>query len=225
MDKLNVKAWAELGALTLAMALLLFISAGTFRYWQAWEFLVIFFTGSALTDLYLMRHDRSLLCRRMKAGPAAEKLTTQKIVMGLVWIGFAGLLVVSALDHRFGWSVRSLIPVIAGDVLVVVGFYVVFLVYRQNTFTSATIEIAPGQKVVSAGPYAFLRHPMYFGSLLFLIGMPLALGSYWGLAVLIPMLIVFFWRIAEEEKLLIKSLPGYAEYREKVHSRLFPGVY
>jgi protein-S-isoprenylcysteine O-methyltransferase Ste14 len=225
MDKLHVKAWAELGALTLAMALLIFIPAGTVRYWQAWEFLVLFVAGSSLTNLYLIRHDRSLLCRRVKAGPTAEKLTTQKAVMGIATVGLAGLLVISALDHRYDWSTRSLVPVVAGNVLVAAGFYIVFLVYRQNTYTSATIEIAADQTVVSAGPYALLRHPMYSGSLLFLLGMPLALGSYWGLAVLVPILGVLIWRIAEEEKLLTKSLPGYAEYRDKVHSRLIPGVF
>jgi protein-S-isoprenylcysteine O-methyltransferase Ste14 len=220
-----MKAWAELGALAGAMALLLFIPAGTVRYWQAWDFLTVFIAASSLTNLYLIRHDRSLLCRRVKAGPTAEKLASQKIVMFIASVGFAGLLVIPALDHRFGWSPRSPVTVIAGNALVVVGFYVVFLVYRQNTFTSATIEIADNQKVVSAGPYALLRHPMYSGSLLFLLGMPLALGSLWGLVLLVPMLIILIWRIHDEESLLAERLPGYPEYREKVHARLIPGVF
>jgi protein-S-isoprenylcysteine O-methyltransferase Ste14 len=225
MSKLSVKAWAELGALSAAMALLLFVPAGTVRYWQAWDFLAIFVAGSALTNLYLIRHDRSLLCRRVKAGPTAEQLISQKIVMFIASVGFAGLLVVPALDHRFAWSPQSPVVLIVGNMLVVLGFYVVFLVYRQNTFTSATIEIADDQKVVSAGPYAFLRHPMYAGSLLFLLGMPLALGSLWGLGLLVPMLIILMWRISDEEDLLAKRLPGYLEYRKKVHARLIPGVF
>lgn len=225
MSKLNVKAWAELGALTAAMALLLFIPAGTVRYWQAWDFLTLFLLGSALTNLYLIRHDRSLLCRRVKAGPTAETLTSQKIVMFIASVGFAGLLVIPAFDHRFAWSPQSPVIVVAGNALVMLGFYMVFLVYRQNTFTSATIEIADGQKVVSAGPYAMLRHPMYAGSLLFLLGMPLALGSLWGLVLLVPMLIILMWRISDEENLLAEHLPGYLEYRDKVHARLIPGIF
>lgn len=225
MSKLNVKAWAELGALTAAMALLLFIPAGTVRYWQAWDFLTLFLLGSALTNLYLIRHDRSLLCRRVKAGPTAETLTSQKIVMFIASVGFAGLLVIPAFDHRFARSPQSPVIVVAGNALVMLGFYMVFLVYRQNTFTSATIEIADGQKVVSAGPYAMLRHPMYAGSLLFLLGMPLALGSLWGLVLLVPMLIILMWRISDEENLLAEHLPGYLEYRDKVHARLIPGIF
>jgi protein-S-isoprenylcysteine O-methyltransferase Ste14 len=220
-----MKAWAELGALSAAMALFLFIPAGTVRYWQAWDFLAIFIAGSALINLYLIRHDRSLLCRRVKAGPTAERLTSQKIVMLIASVGFAGLLVIPALHHRFAWSPQSAAVLIVRNMLVVLGFCVVFLVFRQNTFTSATIEIADDQKVVSAGPYAFLRHPMYAGSLLFLLGMPLALGSLWGLVLLAPMLIILMWRITDEERLLVKRLPGYLEYRKKVHAWLIPGVF
>lgn len=95
-------------------------------------------------------------------------------------IGFIGLLVVPALDHRFGWSMAPFPVVIDGETLVAIGFYFIFLVYRENTFTSATIEVAKDQKVISTGPYALARHPMYASAFLYLIGTPLALGSYWG---------------------------------------------
>ena len=145
--------------------------------------------------------------------------------MLLASIGFIGLLVVPALDHRFRWSSVPAYGVIAGNLLTVVGFYITFLVYRENTFTSATIEVASDQRVVSTGPYAVARHPMYAGGLLYLLGMPLALGSYWGLLVFVAVLPALIWRLLEEEKFLVKNLPGYVEYCAKVRWRLIPKVF
>jgi protein-S-isoprenylcysteine O-methyltransferase Ste14 len=115
--------------------------------------------------------------------------------------------------------------VILGDILVVIGLYFIFLVYKENTYTSATIEVAEGQKVISTGPYALVRHPMYASALLYIIGTPLALGSYWGFLALAFMVSFLIWRLFDEEKFLTKNLPGYAEYRKKVHYRLVPYVW
>jgi protein-S-isoprenylcysteine O-methyltransferase Ste14 len=222
---LNVKAWLGLFSLAVVMGLLLFTAAGTVRYWQGWTFLAVFFAASLLTTLYLMKRDRTLLQRRLAAGPTAEKGQTQKFIMLLMSIGFVGLLVVPAFDHRFAWSRVPFYAEIAGDILVATGFFIGFLVFRENTFTSATIEIAADQKVISTGPYAHLRHPQYAGALLYLLGMPLALGSWWGLLVLAAMVPFLIWRLLDEEKLLARDLPGYAEYPGRVRSRLIPGVY
>src|SRR5215469_8037916 len=134
------------------MGLLLFVPAGTTRYREAWVHLAIFTGASLLVSLYLMRKDPALLQRRMRGGPTAEKRTTQKIIMLFASIGFIALLVVPALDFRFGWSSVPVPVEIAGDLLVAIGFYFIFLVYKENSFTSATIEIAAGQKVISTGP-------------------------------------------------------------------------
>jgi protein-S-isoprenylcysteine O-methyltransferase Ste14 len=139
--------------------------------------------------------------------------------------GFIALLVVPALDYRFGWSAVPLSVVTAGNILVAIGFYLIFLVYKENTFTSATIEIVENQKVVSTGPYALVRHPMYASALLYLIGTPLALGSYWGLLALVFMMSFLTWRLLDEEKFLAMNLPGYVEYQEKVRHRLVPYVW
>jgi protein-S-isoprenylcysteine O-methyltransferase Ste14 len=136
--------------------------------------------------------------------------------------GFIALLVVPALDHRFGWSTVPAGVVIAADLLVALGFYLIFLVYRENTFTSATIEVAENQTVVSTGPYAVVRHPMYASASLYLFGMPLALGSYWGLLVAAAMIPFLIWRLVDEERFLSTNLPGYSEYLEKVPYRLVP---
>ena len=221
----NTKAWLGLISLALAMALTLFVPAGTVYYVQAWGYLTIFFGASALITLYLEKHDPELLKRRLSAGPTAEKETTQKIIMLFASIGFIALLVVPALDYRFGWSTVPTALVVLGDVLVAAGFYLIFLVYKENTFTSATIEIAADQKVIATGPYAIVRHPMYSGGLLLFVGMPLALGSYWGLLVFVATTPFLLWRLFDEERFLSKNLPGYAEYKSKVSSRLIPRVF
>ena len=135
-----------------------------------------------MITLYLMRKDPALLERRLRGGLAAEKKRTQKIIMLFVSIGFIALLVVPGFDYRYGWSRVPLYVVIAGDLLTALGFFVTFLVYKANTFAFATIQVTAHQKVISTGPYAVLRHPMYAGGSLYLLGTPLALGSYLGVA-------------------------------------------
>ena len=225
MGKLNTRAWLGLAFVTIAMALLLFISAGTIHYWQAWTYLVVYFLASLLITLYLMKRDPALLQRRLRGGPTAEKTKTQQISMHFASAGFIGSIIIPALDHRFAWSHMPFYVAIAGDILIVVSFYIMFVVFRENTFASATIQIAEGQKVISTGLYAHVRHPMYAGGSLLFIGTPLALGSYWGLlafAVVLPALIC---RLLDEEKFLAKNLPGYVEYCSSVHWRLIPGVF
>src|SRR5262249_20359725 len=155
---------------------LIFGTAGTMQYWQAWVYVSIFLGASVLTTLYLMEKDPPLLARRMRGGPTFERESTQRIIMVFTSLGFIALLVVPALDHRFGWSAVPVWCVVLGDVLVAIGFYLIFLVYRENTFTAATIEVAAGQKVISTGPYAVVRHPMYASGALYILGTPLALG-------------------------------------------------
>jgi protein-S-isoprenylcysteine O-methyltransferase Ste14 len=221
----GIRAGLGITLLAVVMGLLLFIPAGTARFWQAWAYLGVFFEAALLITLYLMKKDPALLERRLSGGPSAEKRTSQKIIMSFASIGFVALLVVPALDFRFKWSTVPLYLTISGDILTALGFYVVFLVYKENSFTSATIEVARDQKVISTGPYAIVRHPMYAGSFLYLLGMPLALGSYWGLlalAILVPSLI---WRLFDEELFLSKNLSGYAAYCAKLRWRLIPGVF
>ncbi|HXJ82730.1 MAG TPA: isoprenylcysteine carboxylmethyltransferase family protein [Candidatus Methylomirabilis sp.] len=225
MTHLNAKAWWSLAILVMVMGLLQFVSAGTVRYWQGWVYLTIFTGTSIVASAYLMRHDPALLERRMRAGPTAEKQAAQKLIMLCTSIGFIALLVVSALDVRFGWSAVPLAGVLVGDVLVVTGFSLIVLVYRENSFASATIEIAHDQKVVSTGPYAIVRHPMYGSGSLYLLGTPLALGSYWGLIIAGLMVPFLIWRLLDEERLLAKHLPAYTEYQQRVRHRLVPFVW
>jgi protein-S-isoprenylcysteine O-methyltransferase Ste14 len=225
MTRLNARAWLALAVLAAALGLLLFGAAGTMRYWQAWVYLSLFLGASLLTTLYLMRKDPALLERRMRGGPFAEKEATQRLIMAFTSLGFIALLVVPALDRRFGWSSVPVYGVVAGDVLVAVGLYLVFLVYRANTFASATIEVAVEQKVITTGPYAVVRHPMYASASLYTFGTPLALGSYWGFLALAAMMPFLIWRLVDEEKVLARNLPGYTEYQQRVRHRLVPLIW
>ena len=222
---LEVRAWLSLAALAVVMGLVLFGFAGTLHYWHAWIYLLLFFGLSAAITLDLMRHDPALLERRMKGGPTAERRPLQRFLMLGASLGFIALLVVPALDFRLGWSVVPLGGVVLGDALFVLGFGFIGRVYRENTFTSATIEVAEGQHVITTGPYAIVRHPMYASASLYLVGTPLALGSYWGFVAVVGMLPFLIWRLLDEERLLVLELPGYTDYRRKVRFRLVPGVW
>jgi len=225
MNILHLKAFAGLLFLLVAMAALLFVPAGTTDYWQAWTFLAVYFACSIALSLYLMIADPALMQRRMRGGPTAEKQPVQKIIMVITSLGFVGLLVVPALDHRFAWSQMPPTMALAGDLLVGIGWLAIFFVFRENSFSSATIELAPDQKVISTGPYALVRHPMYAGALVMLLGIPIALGSWWGMLVLAAILPALIWRLFEEEKFLARNLAGYVEYQNKVRYRLIPTIW
>ena len=203
----------------------IFLPAWTLNYWQGWVYIVVFVGCSVLITLYLWKNDPKLLERRVSGGPVAERQAAQKVIMMLACAGFIALVVVPALDHRLQWSHVPSSITILGNILVTLGFLIVFVVFRENSFSSATIEVASDQRVVSTGPYAIVRHPMYAGGLILLIGTPLALGSYTGLFALAAMTPVLIWRLFDEERFLSGSLPGYTDYCAKVRWRLIPGVF
>jgi protein-S-isoprenylcysteine O-methyltransferase Ste14 len=212
-----------LGAI--ALGVLLFLPAWTLNYWQAWVFIVVFMGSVNAIGVYLSIKDPELLERRKKAGPAAETRMAQKIIISVAILGFIAMLVFSAFDHRFAWSRVPPYVSLAGDVLVALGLLIDFFVLRANSFGASTIQTVEDQKVISTGPYAHVRHPMYAGVLVMCIGVPLALGSWWGLAFLALTTLVLMWRILDEEKLLKKDLPGYIEYSQQVRYRLVPNLW
>jgi protein-S-isoprenylcysteine O-methyltransferase Ste14 len=225
LSKLAAKTTFGFANLILLLAIALFAPAWTFCFWQALLYLLIFASSSAAITLYLWKHDQGLLSRRVSAGPIAEKTRAQQIIQLFASVGFLAILVVPSLDRRFSWSRVPLWIVLAGDLLVALGFYIVFQVFCVNTFTSATVEVTERQTVVSTGPYALVRHPMYSGVLVMLFGTPLALASWWGLIGYVLMVAVIVIRILDEEKLLLASLSGYTEYVARVRNRLVPGVW
>jgi protein-S-isoprenylcysteine O-methyltransferase Ste14 len=202
--------------------LLLFVPAGTFNYWQAWVFLVVVAISVWIPPVYLLRTNPAALQRRMRGGPAAEGRMAQKVLIAGLYLSLAAMVVVSALDHRFGWSPVPTAICLVGDVLVAVGLGVVGLVLIQNSYAASTVQVEAGQTVVSTGLYGLVRHPMYTGNVIMLLGIPLALGSYWGLVFVVPGLIVLAVRIRDEEKLLQEELTGYREYAQTVRHRLVP---
>ena len=211
--------------LVTALGILLLLPAWTVDYWQAWVYLSVFIASSALITAYLWKKDQKLLERRVNAGPGAESERSQKRIQVLASLAFMGAMILPSLDHRFSWSAVPLPITITGDVLVALGFLIVFLVFKANTFTAATIAVTADQNVVSTGPYSLVRHPMYSGALVMLFGTPLALGSWWGLAMFIPMMLTIAWRARDEERFLRENLRGYEDYCQAVRYRLVPFVW
>lgn len=204
------------------LGILLFLPAGTLNYWQAWVFIVVFMISVNVIGVYLSLKDPELLERRKKFGPGTEQSPLQKIIMSIAILTTLGLFVFCALDYRFGWSPVPAYVSVIGDVLVALGLFIDLLVFKENSYGGSTIETVEDQKVISTGPYGLVRHPMYIGVLIMLIGVPLALGSWWGLAILVLTVPVLILRILDEEKLLEKDLPGYKEYEQQVQYRLVP---
>jgi protein-S-isoprenylcysteine O-methyltransferase Ste14 len=225
MNKLVPQALLSylLGAVILG--LLLFIPAGTLNYWQAWVFIFVFTTSVNAIGVYLSIKDPALLERRKNVGPAAEQNTAQRIIMSLAMIGIISLFIYCALDHRFMWSPVPAYISLAGSFIVALGLYLNLLVFKENSFGGSTVQTFDDQTVISTGPYAIVRHPMYVGVLIMMTGVPLALGNWMGLAFLVIALPALAWRIVDEEKLLKKDLPGYVEYSQKVRYRLVPYIW
>src|SRR6266487_678774 len=225
MNSLAAKSFIGLAQLIVVLAILLFLPAWSFNYWQAWIFLLIFSISVFIITLYFLREDPKLIESRLKAGPGAEQQTSQKIIQALASLFFILPFIIASLDHRFGWSNVPTYLIILGDLFVALGLFFVFLVFRENTFTSATIELRDEQQVISTGPYALVRHPMYAGAFIMLLGVPLALGSWWAFIPVFLLFAAIAWRLLEEEKFLAKNLPGYTSYREKVRYRLIPFIW
>ncbi|MED5814925.1 isoprenylcysteine carboxylmethyltransferase family protein [Mycolicibacterium sp. 050232] len=208
-----------------ALGALLFLPAGTFNYWQAWAFLAVYAGLSMYFTVYLLRKDKAIVERRMRVGQKAETRPVQKGVVAVIAVLSVATPVFCGFDHRFGWSPVPTVISLVGFAMFVVGLGITMFVIIQNNYASANITVESEQKLVSTGLYGLVRHPMYMGALLMVAGMPLALGSWWALAVLVPVLILYAFRIQDEEKLLRQQLAGYGEYTQRVHYRLVPLVW
>ncbi|OBJ87067.1 methyltransferase family protein [Mycobacterium asiaticum] len=210
---------------TVFFGMVVFYPAGTLRYWQGWVFVAIFAVASLVPSAYLARTNPAALQRRMHAGPRAETRTVQKFIIVGAFAALFALMALSALDHRFGWSAVPAAVTVLGDVMVAVGLSIAMLTIIQNNYAAATVTVEAGQPVVSTGLYGFVRHPMYFGNLILMFGIPLALGSYWGLVVFVPAVLVLVFRILDEERALVAGLNGYRDYTHRVPYRLVPHVW
>jgi protein-S-isoprenylcysteine O-methyltransferase Ste14 len=205
--------------------LVLFLPAGTFDYWQAWVFIVIFAVSTGVPSIYLGIKNPTALQRRMQAGPARETRLAQRIIVSGLLLLLPAVMIFSSLDHRYGWSPVPIAVTVAGDALVAIGLGLAMLVVIQNSYAAANVTIEAGQQLVTTGLYGIVRHPMYFGTLIMMVGIPLALDSWWGLVFVIPGVIALVLRILDEEEMLKQELAGYNEYTQKVPCRLVPNVW
>jgi protein-S-isoprenylcysteine O-methyltransferase Ste14 len=225
--KLSITQQAILGLIFLAIVvwLALFIPAGKLTYWQGWLYWIVFFSSVTAISLYFIKKDPYLISSRVKVGPTAEARGSQKISQAFAAIFFISLLLIPPFDFRYGWSSVPIYLVLISDVFVAIGLALVFMVFKQNTFASAIIEVKTEQKVISTGMYGIVRHPMYSAALLLLLFTPLALGSFWGIIAFFPLFAVICFRLTDEEKTLSKNLKGYEEYRKKTRHRLIPYIW
>jgi protein-S-isoprenylcysteine O-methyltransferase Ste14 len=199
-----------------------FLPAKTFNYWQAWVYLGVVLIPLMYVAFYFMKRDPEFLLRRMKT---KEKVTAQKWIIGLSGIPLLLVYLLPGFDVRLGWSKLPVWLVLAADLISLAGYILVILVFKENHFASRVVEVSEGQKVIDTGPYALVRHPMYLGTAIMYLFSPLALGSFWAVIPALVMVPVLVARIISEEKLLVAELPGYAEYKQKVRSRMLPGIW
>ena len=222
---LKKKALSGLAKFFVILCILIFLPAWSLAYWQGWVFFLTFSIATTVSGLYFLKNDPKLVETRLKAGPAAEKERSQKIIMAFMYLFFIALMVFPGLDHHFGWSQVPPYLVILGDILVVLGLFIYCLAFRENSYASAIIEVGKEQRVISTGPYAVIRHPVYSGAIIMLWGIPLALGSWGAFFFVFLLLAAIVWRLLAEEKFLVKNLPGYPSYCQKMRYRLIPFIW
>ncbi len=228
MEKITVKPETRKKMIRLAVLVILILSAAffaparTFRYPEAWVYIILILSCAIVVVTYFIRRDPEFLERRMRT---REKVKEQKLIIRLAWILFLPIFVLPGFDRYYGWSHVPVYLVVISDILVIAGYMIVFRVFRENSFASRVIEINAGQKVISTGPYSLVRHPMYSGSLLMYWFTPIALGSYWALTGSAMLFVMIIFRLLSEEKYLSENLPGYREYMSVTRYRLVPGVW
>jgi len=218
-------ARAAYAYLLLALAVvsgMLFLSAGTVRYWEAWVYLAIMLMTTSLSLADLLKNNPKLLERRMRM---REKESQQRWIIGFAWVWFVATFLVPGFDRRFDGSDVPAFAVIIAEGFVLLGYAVMFWVFRENPYASRIVEVEPNQHVVATGPYAVIRHPMYLGALLIYLFTPLALGSYWAILPAVFIIPILVARIRNEESVLARDLEGYGDYLRNTRYRLIPGIW
>jgi len=206
----------------IVLGLMLFLPANSLKYWQAWLFMGTLFIPMIFVAVYFLKHDPKLLERRIKF---KEKETKEKTLARIGQLFFFVGLLIPGLDYRYGWSNVPFWLVIASDIVIFLAYMLVFLVLKENSYASRIVEVDKKQKVITTGPYAVVRHPMYAGIIPMYLCIPLALGSYFALIFFVPVIILIVFRIFDEERVLLRDLEGYEEYTKKVKYRLLPCIW
>ena len=224
MNNPQVKIWLQLVICMGLIGLVLFLCAGAIKYWQGWVYLAVVGVASVLLTLSMMK-DPVLLQGRATGGPSAEQRSIQRVIVLSMGVPLIAAFILPGLDHRFGWSSVPSWLSIGGDILIAVSLWLVYLVFKENSFGATTVEITRDQKVVSTGPYAVVRNPMYSCGALFFVATAFALGSYWDLIPAVFTVLALVWRLSDEEHFLAQQLSGYKEYCAKVRWHLIPGIF
>ena len=204
------------------LGLLTLVPAGTFNYWQVYVYSAVLVIPMLFVIFYFLKADPRFLERRTRAKEKEKQQVFIQVFFSLIF--FSGF-IIPGLDHRFGWSNIPLQFVLPADALILSGYWIIFSVFRQNSYASRIVEVNENQTVISTGLYAIVRHPMYVGVLIMYIPTPIALGSYWGLIPMATILLAIVLRILNEEKVLSNNLPGYKEYCKKIKYRLAPFIW
>jgi len=206
----------------LVLGAMFFLPAGTIFYWEAWGFMVVLFLPVTVFATYLLKHNPALLERRMKK---REKEPQQRRIVAGSTVLLLATFLLPGFDKRFGWSSVPTWLVIAADIGVLLSYLLFVLTLKENEYAARTVEVEQQQRVITTGPYSFVRHPLYLAAALLFGFSPLALGSYWALipVVLFPAFLIA--RILNEEKVLLRDLDGYADYCKAVRYRLIPGIW
>ena len=220
--QLAAKALARLVTGFIILSFLLLVPAGTVAYWEAWVYMAILFGPVTIVLIYLVVNDPELLERRMRS---REKIAEQALLVKLGAVCYVLAFLVPGVDRRFGLSDVPVTAVVLADVLVLLGYGLYILVIRENRYASRIIEVEQGQRIITSGPYAIVRHPMYLAVLDMLLFTPVALGSWWAMITVLPMIAILVARIRNEEQLLMKELEGYRDYMQITRYRLIPGVW
>lgn len=222
LKNLKIKIFLLFPLAFVVLAAILMLTAGSFKYWPGWVYCAVIIAPAFFVVMYFLKRSPEFLERRMKF---KEKEVKQKAIVKTADLFFSIGFLMPGLDWRFGWSGAPLWLIIASNIMVLASYFLVFLAFRENVFAGRTVEIFEGQKVIDGGPYAIVRHPMYSGLIPMFLFTPLALGSFWALLLMIPVVAAIIIRTLDEEKFLRRDLPGYGAYCAKVRYRLVPGIW
>ena len=224
MEARQLKMVARFVLIILIFVAILFVSAGTIYWPEAWLMELIYFGWAIPVLIWLRKNNPKLLEERMNLTKSSGR-GWDKIILLFATACYLGVFVVSGLDFRFGWSEMPLYLEVAGFAGLVLAFSGMFLVMRENTYLSRVVEIQKGQKVITTGPYKYVRHPLYAVGMVYCIAIPISLGSFYGIIPALGMVAVFLVRTHMEDKTLHEELPGYTEYAQKTKYKLVPGVW